>query len=223
MQADYESEILARTCAPIHLSCIHAHGYTPSKARWAIQGRKRAVEPSTSRQWAMSRRPSRQAVHPSHVHLFGHHDTQLLHLVVIQAKSSFNIFLNILSSSYVSGYYLQTTFFFHTNNLKDVNVLCWSADQLCLLLEFLRASSVSDSSPHMKEIRSLHPRWSAVALWRCRYLYACLGSAPHAPELLANQGWKPPGRTNYSRQFILSINISLQKRTLSVHINSWAA
>jgi hypothetical protein len=41
---------------------------------------------------------------PSHKHLFGHHDMQLLHRIVIQAKSSFNIFLNIFSSSYVSRY-----------------------------------------------------------------------------------------------------------------------
>jgi hypothetical protein len=57
---------------------------------------------------------------PSHVHLFGHDDTQLLHLIVIQAKSSFNIFLNILSSSYVSRYYLQMTIFLYIYNLKYI-------------------------------------------------------------------------------------------------------
>jgi hypothetical protein len=105
-------------------------------------------------------------------------------LRVNQAKSSFNIFLNILSSLYVSGYYLQTIIFLHTYNLKDVYVLQRLANRLCLLLEFLGVSAVSDSSPHVREIRSLRFGWSAVALWRGQNSHTCMGSAPHSPGSL---------------------------------------
>jgi hypothetical protein len=171
----------------VHLCIYRAYMHTDIHQVRLVEPSKEESEP-VSRQQATSSRLSCQVVHPSHVHLFGHKDTQLFHPIVIQAESSFNIFLNILSSSYVSRYYLQTTIFLHTYNLKDTYALCRSADQLRLLLEFLRASSVSDSSPHVKEIRSLRPGWLAVVFWQCRYSYACLGSAPHALELLANQG-----------------------------------
>jgi hypothetical protein len=56
------------------------------------------------------------------------------------------------------------TFFLHTYNLKDVYVLQWLVNWLYLLLEFFRASAVSDSSPHVHEIRSLRSGWSVAAL-----------------------------------------------------------
>jgi hypothetical protein len=71
--------------------------------------------------------------------------------------------------------------FLYTYDLKDVYILQWLADWLCLLLEFLRVSAVFDFSPHMHEIHSLRSGWSAVALWRGQYSHVCLGSAPHAP------------------------------------------
>jgi hypothetical protein len=50
--------------------------------------------------------------------------------------------------------------FLHTYNLKDVYVLQRLADRPCLLLEFLRAGAVSDSSLHVHKIRSLRSGWS---------------------------------------------------------------
>jgi hypothetical protein len=38
------------------------------------------------------------------------------------------------------------------------------ADQFLLLLEFPRAGTVSDSSPHVHEIHSLRSGWSTIAL-----------------------------------------------------------
>jgi hypothetical protein len=63
------------------------------------------------------------------------------------------------------------------------------ADQFFLLLEFLKAGTVSDSSLHVHEIRSLHSGWSVVALWRGWQSYACLGSSPHALGCWSDQGW----------------------------------
>jgi hypothetical protein len=58
---------------------------------------------------------------------------------------------------------LQTTFL-HIYRLQQLFAKRF-ANQFFLLLEFFRAGMVSDSSPHVHEIRSLRFGWSTVALW----------------------------------------------------------
>jgi hypothetical protein len=85
---------------------------------------------------------------------------------------------------------INISFCFYGHLLSASQIFVWwFTDQFFLLLEFPRASVVSDFSPRVHEIHSLRSGWSVVIACYGRRSYACLGSVPHALDYRLGTGW----------------------------------